>query len=432
MKQFTNPKITVLIPTKDRVKYLIHTLKTCLSQDYENFEIIVSDDGSLDDTKNLVDKLSKLDSRLKYITPYPLSGMLDNFEFALNQVKSGFVLMLGGDDGLLPGSIKKLADLIEKTQAELVSWNTPIYSYPGTRTANGQLIIPFGNKQYEVNSSVYLQRQAKNLNYTGDKECPMFYVKGLASINLINRVKEKTGDNKFYSCATPDGYSGIVLAGEVKKFIYCDYPFTMHGLSPSSQGLSYLSSEKDAKKRSEEFFYNSDNRPMHKNLAGEKYSPLITLMTADYLLTSASLNNWQGEVPKINYKILIDKSINELSHGIYSKERVSRELNIIKNIAKFHGLENYFEEKIKNQSRYQSRKPIEGSAINLNGIFIDGCKFNINNIYEATIMAGLIKSIINNISIIGAISVLKKSIFYKVNSLKKDKNDKLEEYLIAS
>jgi len=429
VKKYINPKITVLIPTKDRAKYLFHTLQTCLSQDYKNFEVIVSDDGSQDDTKKLVENLKKIDNRIKYITPNPLNGMLENFEFALNQVQSGFVLILGGDDGLMPGSIKKLAELIEKTQAELISWNTPIYSYPGTRTTNGQLIIPFGNKQYEVDSAVYLRRQAQKLNYTDDKESPMFYVKGLASIEMINRVKEKTKDNKFYSCATPDGYSGFVLAGEVEKFLYCDYPFTMHGLSPSSQGLSYLSNKKEAKKISEEFFNNSSSRPMHKNLAGENYSPLITLMTADYLLTSADLKNWQGVVPKINYMTLIDKSINELSHGIFSRERVSRELNIIKNIAKLHGLESYFQEKINIQFRRKSRKPIAGSAINMNGVFIDGSKFNINNIYEATIKAGLIRDIIYNLSLRALILVLIKSILYKLKSLKIDKNDRMAEYL---
>jgi glycosyltransferase involved in cell wall biosynthesis len=429
MNEFKNPKITVLIPTKDRARYLFHTLNTCLSQDYDNLEIIVSDDGSIDDTKRIVDELSKSDKRLKYITPKPLSGMLNNFEYALNHVETGFVLMLGGDDGLMPGSIKKLADIIEKNKAELISWNTPIFSYPGTRTVNGQLIVPFGNKQYEVNASVYLKRQAKNLNYTGDKESPMFYVKGLASMKLINRVKAKSNNNIFYSCATPDGFSGIVLAGEVKSFLYFDFPFTMHGLSPSSQGLSYLSSANEAKKRSEEFFNESNNRPMHKNLAGEMYSPLITLMTADYLLTAASLNKWQGEVPNLNYKTLIDQSIGELCHGIYSKERISRELCIIKNIAKFHGLENYFEQSINNKYRYRSRSPIEGTAINFNSLFIDAKKLNINNIYEATIIAGLINSLINSFSIKSFILVIVKSISYKIKSLIKDKNENLNKYI---
>ena len=37
-------------------------------------------------------------------------------------------------------------------------------------------------------------------------------------ISLIEQVKSRTADGRFYSCPTPDGYSGIVLAGEVEKF----------------------------------------------------------------------------------------------------------------------------------------------------------------------------------------------------------------------
>ncbi len=42
-----NVHFTIIIPTKDRAQYLEQTLKTCTNQDYENLEIIVSDDGSV-------------------------------------------------------------------------------------------------------------------------------------------------------------------------------------------------------------------------------------------------------------------------------------------------------------------------------------------------------------------------------------------------
>ena len=44
------PRFTVIIPQKDRAEYLIHTLRTCMIQDYPNFEIIVGDDCSEDNT----------------------------------------------------------------------------------------------------------------------------------------------------------------------------------------------------------------------------------------------------------------------------------------------------------------------------------------------------------------------------------------------
>ena len=45
----SNPRFTVIIPTKDRARYTYHTLRTCAEQDYENLDVVVSDDGSKDD-----------------------------------------------------------------------------------------------------------------------------------------------------------------------------------------------------------------------------------------------------------------------------------------------------------------------------------------------------------------------------------------------
>jgi hypothetical protein len=96
-------------------------------------------------------------------------------------------------------------------------------------------------------------------------------------------VQSRSKDGRFYSCPTPDGYSGIVLAGEVKSFAFSGTPFALYGLSPTSQGLNYLANEDAAKRNSQAFFKTVDAVPMHEELAGQPYSPLITLMTVDYL-----------------------------------------------------------------------------------------------------------------------------------------------------
>ena len=113
----TPPLFTIIIPTRNRSEYLYHSLKTCITQDYENLEIIVSDDFSTDNTKQMVDKFIKSDNRIRYITPSNERnvGMLENFEFALNHVKPGFVLALGGDDGLMPNSVSKMWGILKNT-----------------------------------------------------------------------------------------------------------------------------------------------------------------------------------------------------------------------------------------------------------------------------------------------------------------------------
>ena len=98
LKQDSSPRFTVIIPTKDRAPYLNQTLRTCRMQEYENLEVIVSDDGSTDNTREVVLEAARIDPRIRYVSPGAGAGMRDNFEFALDCVKPGYVIALGGDD----------------------------------------------------------------------------------------------------------------------------------------------------------------------------------------------------------------------------------------------------------------------------------------------------------------------------------------------
>ena len=90
-------KFSIVIPTRNRAKTLYHTLRTCISQQYVNFEIIVSDNNNVDNTKDVVDSFD--DNRIRYINTQNSIGMTSNWEFALSHVTGDYVMYLGDDDG---------------------------------------------------------------------------------------------------------------------------------------------------------------------------------------------------------------------------------------------------------------------------------------------------------------------------------------------
>jgi hypothetical protein len=238
-----------------------------------------------------------------------------------------------------------------------------------------------------IESHEFLRRQARNLHYLSDPECPMFYVKGVVSTDLVNRVRARSPEGRFYSPPTPDGYSGIVLAGEVSRFAFSARPFSIYGLSPSSQGQAYLSNDEQAKKVSQQFIEGVASRPMHRELASQPYSPLITLMTADYLLTAKDLPGWPGQVPNLDFRRVLRKGLKELSSGLYGDERILRELRILDRIAEHHDLRGFFREEVRRTPRQQSRTPFEGTGINANAILLDGPAFGLRNIFDASYAA---------------------------------------------
>jgi len=410
------PRFTVIIPARDRADFLRQTLRTCTLQDYENLEVIVSDDGSTDNTREVVEAAARTDSRVRYITPGNGLGMRHNFEFALDQVKPGYVIALGADDGLLPYAVRGMLDTLRSTGQELLAWPAPVFSYANARTKCGQLVLHRQAGRRIVKSSEFLHRQATRLHYLSDIESPMFYVKGVTSTRLVDKVRSRSSDGRFYRCSTPDGYSGLVLAGEVETYAFSGKPFSIYGVSPTSQGMGYLASDEQAKRRSESFFRDVSQVPMHRMLAGQPYSPLITLMTADFILSLQELPGWPGRFPAIDYRSLLAKGLRELAHGLYSEDRLPRELQILNRIAEHHGLGEYFRTRVKASRRYLRKSPLEGNAVSRGLVVLDASSYGVENVFDAAYVAHYWHEIVPRLTIKSLAGTVLNSLRYVVRS----------------
>lgn len=380
------PRFTVIIPQKNRAEYLIHTLKTCMIQDYPNFEVIVSDDCSDDNSVEVIKECMKKDFRIKLITHDYHVGMRINFEDSLSAVKQGYVIALGGDDALLPNCIWRMYDIIKDTGTQLLTWPLASFKYPQAGK-DGMLSVRREKfKGYRViKSEDFLNRMSNTLYYLVD-ECPMFYVKGVASTELVNRVKSRTPNGCFYYCPTPDGFSGIVLAGEVEEYIYTNEPLSLGGSTPKSQGLNYKRTDAFSKKEARQFFDDSARVSMHSELASQAYSPLITLMTADYLLTARDLKGWPGQFIMFSFENLIKKTFKMLEMDCFSNEVLVRELKILKAIAIQHGCEDLFYKLlIKTKRRVVHKESINCMRITRNVVVFNASDLGINNIYDASL-----------------------------------------------
>ena len=61
------PMVSVIIPTYNRAHLIERSLKSVLNQTYRNFEVIVVDDASTDNTKDIVEVERDKDPRIKYV-----------------------------------------------------------------------------------------------------------------------------------------------------------------------------------------------------------------------------------------------------------------------------------------------------------------------------------------------------------------------------
>lgn len=405
------PLFTVIIPQKDRAEYLIHTLRTCMIQDYPNFEIIVSDDCSEDNSVEVVRELMNKDYRIKlYAHDHPL-GMRDNFEFALNQVRPGYVMALGGDDGLVPGCIWQMFNILSSTKRELLTWTPAGFTYSDYEGGRNIFYIK-RKKNYGVKfikSEIFLNKLAQTFLYQID-ECPMFYMKGVASTALIDRVKSRTKDHSFYCCPTPDGFSGVVLAGEVEDYAFTYEPLSIGGTTNKSQGINYHRTDMKSKEEAQRFFNDNIRRTMHAKLASQQYSPLETLMTADYLLTAQDLPGWPVKFAPISFEALICASFKFMEKSSYKNEVLVRELNILKEIAKQHDLLDLFNKLLAKSKRKVVRKEHVYGLVITNSIRFEGTELGINNIFDASLATNFIYNFYNRLSFKAIIVFIKNTI----------------------
>jgi hypothetical protein len=148
-----------------------------------------------------------------------------------------------------------------------------------------------------------------------------------------------------------------------------------------------MTNDEAAKENSASFFKSVDSVPMHHQLASQPYSPLITLMTVDYLKTAQDLPGWGGVIPTIDFKRVINAGIGELAHGLYGEDRLLREIGLLRRIALHHGLEEYFDSLVANSFRKKIKSPFMGNGINPRAIFLDASHFGIHDIFEASYAA---------------------------------------------
>lgn len=94
--------ISVVIPVWNRPDFLKLSVQSVLSQTYQNFEIIIVDDGSTDNTVSVANEICKKDPERIRLIRKEHSGATDTFNVGLQHIKGDVFCLLGSDDLWLP------------------------------------------------------------------------------------------------------------------------------------------------------------------------------------------------------------------------------------------------------------------------------------------------------------------------------------------
>lgn len=131
-----NPLVSIVMSTYNAAEMLVnHSLKSILQQTYKNIQVIIIDDGSTDNTDQLVGSIQ--DSRIVYQkisrdkshdTWFTCGAYGSNF--GLDLCSGDFIAHCDDDDWFLPEKIEKLVNLSQTTKADATHHPFKIYRYP--------------------------------------------------------------------------------------------------------------------------------------------------------------------------------------------------------------------------------------------------------------------------------------------------------------
>lgn len=111
--------ISIIIPIYNGGKYIDSCINMILNQTYQNFEVIVINDGSTDDSYSILQKYQKLDKRIQLFN-FENHGVSWSRNFGLSQVKGEWFLFLDCDDFIPINYLEELIKCIENNTSDCV------------------------------------------------------------------------------------------------------------------------------------------------------------------------------------------------------------------------------------------------------------------------------------------------------------------------
>ncbi|MGH8728501.1 MAG: glycosyltransferase family 2 protein [Burkholderiales bacterium] len=108
------PRVSVGLPVYNGERYLAPTVETILGQTFEDFELIIADNASTDETARIAQDFAKRDARVRYIRNATNIGAIANFNLVFRLARGEYFKWNGYDDTLAPDYLEKCVRMLDE------------------------------------------------------------------------------------------------------------------------------------------------------------------------------------------------------------------------------------------------------------------------------------------------------------------------------
>lgn len=379
MQSPVQPFFSILIPTRQRHTTLHYSIKTVLAQNYQDFELVIMDNCSSPETREVADSFK--DQRIAYYRSERRLSMTENWELGLSKTKGRYITVIGDDDGLLPKALSNCFDLITQYQVNIVSWYRWPYFWPNAPQQQNSLYIPFSSQVHLRNGKDFLSKVYRyEISY---EHLPMLY-NSFVSKELVQEIKLKN-EGHYYSenCFCPDVFSGAANAFFCGDYIHSDRPFSLSGISASSNLSISISTNSQPEKlaRQEE-----SKQQLHPSLKVPENADRFTSLaiSSDFL--------WAKNIffPTHNLEVSLSGAIQDLLDRVnHDPDKYESFLETAKKMILTFGLDpSLFRVSPKSIAQSIANPPSRwlGNPNSPTGIVLNCKLLNIDNVYEALLL----------------------------------------------
>ena len=272
-------KVDILLPTYNGGKFLEQQIKSLLNQSYKHINILIRDDGSSDQTQNIIKELAKVNDRIIVNEEIKENlGLVSNINFLLGISNADYVMYCDQDDVWFEN---KVVDLMEEmlNKGLDLGKQTPLLIHSDCYVTDENLKIKS------------LFKGAKPLQYGLEKSLFKFYVQGAST--LINKALKLEIYPFINDVYLHDRYTHLCAEIKGRRF-YLNKPLMYYRQhSENLVGSSSLYKKiKNIFLRDRFIFFQSTDRKLIESILREKY--FENEMLAAYLkITSDKTSLWQ-------------------------------------------------------------------------------------------------------------------------------------------
>ena len=171
-------EVSVIIPTYNREEQVCRAIESVLGQTYNDYEIIVIDDASTDNTQ---ERLGKFKDRIKLITHQKNRGVSAARNSGIKEAKGKYIALLDSDDHWLPEKLRVQIDFFNNNPDALICQPQEIWIRKGKRVnpakkhlkPSGDIFIPSLKLCLVSPSAVMIKKQLLDEVGLFDEELPV-------------------------------------------------------------------------------------------------------------------------------------------------------------------------------------------------------------------------------------------------------------------